>query len=91
MKVSLSGDNALNFNGPNLTLFVKILHCRQLLCETVLIFIGIFPSSAMVPEIGKDRFLGCYLFSTVFSGFASISLQAYRGLTAGSVGAVSFP
>lgn len=40
-----------------------------------------------VPEIGKDKFLGCYLFSTVSSGFASLCHMTLRGLSAGSVGA----
>lgn len=48
-----------------------------------------FSVLAIVPEIGKDKFLGCYLFSAVVAGFASMCHQLITGRINGAVGAVS--
>ncbi|KAK3912521.1 Presenilins-associated rhomboid-like protein, mitochondrial [Frankliniella fusca] len=44
-------------------------------------------AEALVPEIGKDRFLGAYLFSGIVSGFTSKFYQVISGRFQGSVGA----
>lgn len=44
-------------------------------------------AETMVPEMGKDSFLGAYLFCAVASGFCSLTYQLSRGHYTGSVGA----
>lgn len=44
-------------------------------------------TEALAPEIGKERFLGAYLFSGVVSGFTSTCYQLISGRCQGAVGA----
>lgn len=41
----------------------------------------------IVADIGKEKFLGCYIFSAVIAGFTSMAYQVTTGRIQGSVGA----
>lgn len=58
-------------------------------CFPICFVLHPFSASAIVPEIGKDKFLGCYLFSAVVAGFTSMCHQLITGRINGAVGAVS--
>lgn len=45
--------------------------------------------TVLASEIGKERFLGAYLFSGIVSGFTSTCYQVFTGRCHGAVGAVS--